>query len=329
MGRTQWWLSDSEGAKRRLEPAGILIGRSPECDLVLRHPKASRSQALVYLEAEEPRLVVLGRGRTLVDGQRVERDVKLECGQTIDVPGSTFRVVTSSEPDPGTPGRGWVLDLPGGGLFGLSGGSLRVGGHAEDDLLLDGWPNHACMLRTTLGRLHMVANATLHVDGAIVHEGELVALSAGSRIELGDQALRVVAGGDFGHGSTAGTEDGQRAPLPQAVRLEFMPRGGRLHLRGPKQEQSVYLPGHRCDLMAVLLQPPAPFRPGDVLDDALVLSRVWPNQARGRVDLNTLIYRLRRDLVAAGIDATAFIRRAAGGGATGVELAPNATVEIV
>jgi hypothetical protein len=328
MPQTQWWLADSEGAKRRVEPAGILMGRSPECDLVLRHPKASRSQALVYLESDTPRLVVLGRGRTSVDGQRVEREVKLEHGLTIEVPGSTFRVVTSDDAVPTDSGRGWVLDLPGGGFFGLSSGALRVGGHPEDDLLLEGWPGHALVLRTTQGRLHAFVNATLLVDDHQVREGELVALSAGSRIAYDSQTLRVVAGGDFGHGSTAGTDDGAHSSLPQSARLEFLPRGGRLHLRSGEQQRSVYLPGHRCDLMAVLLKPPSPLRAGSLLDDELVVSRVWPNQTRNRVDLNTLIYRLRRDLVAAGIDATAFIRRAAGGGATCVTLAPNAKVEV-
>jgi hypothetical protein len=328
MARTQWWLADAEGARRRLDPGGILMGRSPECDLVLRDPKASRSQALVYLDSDALRLVVLGRGRTLVDGRRVEREVKLEPGQVIDVPGSTFRVVTSEEPEPEESGVGWVLELPGGGFFGITSGAFRVGGHPEDDLLLDGWPSRAFVLRTTVGRLHMIANATLHVGDREVHEGELLALTAGNRIAFGDQVLRVVTGGDFGHGSTVGTDGDPCAPVGQVVRLEFLPRGGRLRLRSAGREQSVYLPGQRCDLMAVLLRPPPPFAPGDLLEDELVLSRVWPTQTRGRVDLNTLIYRLRRDLVAAGIDATALIQRASGGGAIRVALAPNATIEV-
>ena len=329
MARTQWWLADSEGgAKRRLDPGGVLMGRSPDCDLVLRDPKASRSQALVYVDSDALRLVVLGRGRTLVDGRRVEREAKLDHGQTIDVPGARLRVVTSEEPEPDEPGPGWVLHLPGGGFFGLTSGAFRVGGDPEDDLLLDGWPSRALVLRTTLGRLHMIANTTLDVGGREVQEGELLVLTAGSHIAFGDQILRIVAGGDFGHGSTVGTDGDQSSPAPQAVRLEFLPRGGRLRLRSEGREQSVYLPGQRCDLMAALLHPPSPFRPGDLLDDQLVLSRVWPTQRRGRVDLNTLIYRLRRDLVAAGIDATAFIQRASGGGATRVALSPNATVEL-
>ncbi len=328
MTRTQWWLTDAEGPKRRLDAGGILIGRSPECDVVLRHPKASRSQALVYFASEALYLVVLGRGRTLVDGRRIERAVTLAGGETIDVPGATFHVVASDEPSSDDGGPGWVLHLPGGGFFGLPSGAFRVGGHPDHDLVLDGWPREAFVLRTTSGRLHMLAKTTLHVDGREVREGELLALSAGSQIAFGEQILRIVVGGEFGDGSTAVTDGREPSPSPELVRLEFLPRGGRLRFRRMGREHSVYLPGQRCDLMAVLLHPPQPLRPGELIEDEVVLARVWPTESRGRADLNTLIYRLRKDLVAAGIDATELIQRASGGGATRVALAPSTKVEV-
>ena len=328
MARTRWWLADPEGTRRRLEAGGVLIGRSPDCDLILRDPKASRAQALVYLDGDAPRLLVLGRGRTLLSGERVEREAKLDHGQKLELPGARFEVLATQETEPPEVGRGWVLDQPGGGYFGISGGVLQVGGHQTDDLHLEGWPDHALTLQTTQGRLHMLAQADLEVDGEQLNPGALVALHPGSQIRFAGQTLRVIAGGDFGHGSTVATAEPSEQALPYAIRLEFLPRGGRLHVRAPTLEQSVYLPGHRCDLMAVLLQPPSPFTAGDLLDDDLVLARVWPHQQRNRVDLNTLIYRLRRDLVAAGIDATSLVQRAAGGGATCVALAQGASVEV-
>ncbi len=328
MVRTQWWIAGAAGAKRRIDAGGVLMGRSPDCDLVLRDPKASRAQALVYLDSDALRLVVLGRGRTRVDGRLVERGVELTDGQTIDVPGSTFRVVTTKDPLPDEPGPGWVLRLPSGGFFGLPSGAFRVGGDPEDDLVLEGWPSHAFVLRTTSGRLHMLASSELRVAGKEVGGGELLALTAGTQITFEEQVLRVVAGGDFSGGSTVATEGGEPSSLPELAYLEFLPRGGRLRLRSGGREQAVYLPGQRCDLMAILLRPPPPLRPGELVDDDLVLSRVWPTQTRGRVDLNTLIYRLRKDLVAAGIDATAFIQRASGGGATRVALAPQAKIQV-
>ena len=50
--------------------------------------------------------------------------------------------------------------------------------------------------------------------------------------------------------------------------------------------------------------------------------------ARTRVDLNTLIYRLRRDLVSAGIDATALIVRAPGGGGTQLGLGDDVPIAV-
>jgi hypothetical protein len=321
-----WWLADAAGARRKIDAGGALIGRASHCELVVPDPGTSRSQALVYLDQDGPRLVVLGRGRTLVGGERVGHEVGLAPGDRIEVPGASFVLEQSDDPDPVDGGRGWVIELPAGGYFGISGGAVRVGGHERDDLRLAGWPDGAFTLRTTQSRLHLLAHVPLVVSERPVDAGALVAVAAGDDVRIGDELLRVVGGGDFGAGSTVASRAG--AVLPHGVRLEFLPRGGRLHLHIGGETRTVYLPGNRCDLMAALLQPPAPFRPGDLLDDELVLGRVWPNQARSRVDLNTLIYRLRRDLVAAGVDATQLVQRAAGGGATRIGLGDGAAITV-
>jgi hypothetical protein len=327
MARTAWWLADAAGAQRRVDAGGLLIGRAPQCELVVQHPRTSRSQALVHLDQDVPRLVVLGRGRTLVGGKQVTHEATIAPGDRIEVPGAVFAVLRSDEPD-SDGGRGWVIELPGGGLFGISDGAFRIGGHDSDALRLTGWPEHAVTLRTTQSRLHLIAAAPVVVSGRAVEAGELAVLAAGDEVRCAGQTLRIVAGGDFGSGSTVASADGTTGALPHGVRLEFLPRGGRLHLHIADATHTVYLPGNRCDLMAALLQPPAPFRAGELLDDEALLARVWPNQSKSRVDLNTLVYRLRRDLVAAGIDATLLVQRAAGGGATRIGLGDGASIEV-
>jgi hypothetical protein len=304
------------------------LGRSPTCDVVLRDPRASRSQALVYLEGDHPRLLVLGKGRTELNGARAHREAKLEAGDRISLPGAEIEVSSSLETAEQHEGQVWVLDRPGGGLFGVSHSPFVIGGDTPVDLQIAGWPHHTLTLHVTQGRLHLSAEVVLEVDGATVKKGGLVALSPGSRITHAGQTLRVVAGGDFGHGSTMPSSEGAPSALPDRIELDFLPRGGRLQVRAASGEYGVYLPGQRCDLMALLLQPPEPHRPGDLLEDDFVIARVWPSQLRTRIDLNTLIYRLRRDLVRAGIDATSFVLRAPGGGGTRLGLAQDADIRV-
>jgi hypothetical protein len=326
--RSRWWLANGEGVRRRVDAGGVLAGRSPRCDLVLRDPKASRSQALVYVDGDEPRLLVLGKGRTLLNDAAAERETRLAVGDRITLPGLELELISSSEPSDTREGQAWVLERPDAGLFGVSDGPFVVGGHAADDLQLVGWPDHALTLHPTGGRLHLTTDVPLEVDGAALEPNELAALAPGSSITWAGHTLRVVTGGQLGLASTLVTGTDGNAGLPGRVSLEFLPRGGRLRVHAAGGELCVYLPGQRCDLMALLLQPPAPYRRGELLDDELLLARLWPNQTRTRVDLNTLVYRLRRDLMRVGLDATALVARAPGGGGTRLGLDEEVAVRV-
>jgi hypothetical protein len=293
---------------------------------VLRDLKASRSQAIVYLDGQGPRLLLLGKGRTLRNGERIDKDVRLLAGDTLTFPGLNISVGAAEEEEHGR--GGWVLERPSGGFFGVPHGPFVIGGHESDDLQLPTWPDHALTLHLTQRRLHLTAHAELEVDGRKVSQGSLVALSAGSRISYGGLELRVIAGREVWHEATvASTAEGDEE-LPDVVRLEFLPRGGRLRVNAGGHERTVYLPGQRSELMALLLKPPSPYEVGQTLEDDVLITRLWPKQARTRVDLNTLIYRLRKDLVRAGIDASGFVVRAPGGGGTRVGLNHGAQVEV-
>ena len=89
----------------------------------------------------------------------------------------------------------------------------------------------------------------------------------------------------------------------------------------------MYLPDRRCDLIAGLLQPPAPLAPGDLVPDDVVIGRVWANRAQTNIELNTVLFRARQDLIKADIDGTALIVRE--GGSIRFSLARGATVKVV
>ena len=175
MSPVRWWLTDDEGVRLKVDAGGVLIGRSPHCDLVLRDLKASRSHAIVYLDGQGPRLLLLGKGRTLHNAERVEKDVRLLAGDTLTFPGLNVSVAATEEAEH-TRG-GWVLERPSGGFFGVPHGPFVIGGHESDDLVLSGWPDHALTLHLTQRRLHLTAHVELEVDGCKVLEGALVPLS--------------------------------------------------------------------------------------------------------------------------------------------------------
>ena len=94
------------------------------------------------------------------------------------------------------------------------------------------------------------------------------------------------------------------------------------------EETAVYLPGRRCDLAACLLQPPAPYAPGDPIPDEVLTPRVWPGGTPTRSAVGVLLHRLRNDLVEAGLDGTALVERAEGGGATRFAVPAGASVTV-
>ena len=102
--------------------------------------------------------------------------------------------------------------------------------------------------------------------------------------------------------------------LPRLARLEFLPRGGRLTVGYAGWERTLWLADRRCDLVATLLFPPAPYAAGDLIPDEALIPRVWPGGRQGgRVELNTLVFRTRKDLVRADVDGAALLDRYDGG----------------
>ena len=113
---------------------------------------------------------------------------------------------------------------------------------------------------------------------------------------------------------------------PSAVALTLLPRGGRLTVTTGARVRSAYLAEKRCELLALLLRPPAPFRVGEMIPDAVVAERLWPGADSGRIEINTLVCRVRKDLERVGVDGVTLIERR--GGALRLNLAPGASVTV-
>ena len=306
--------------------AGLLLGRAPSCDVVLAGATSSRRQALVHLDEEGPAVAVMGRGEVRVDGVIVAETTPLRVGAALAVGDAEFEVVRE-EYQPSDASREtafWVLRGPSGAMFSIAAGRFTVGGAREDDLRLEGVADGAIELFASQTRVEVTAGVALEVDGEPLPEGETALARAGSSISVGEMALTVVAGGALGEGSTLAVDEvGVRE-----IRLEFLPRGGRLHVTRPLGVITVYLSERRCDFVALLLSPPSPLNAGDPIPDEHVWARVWGNQPSGRKALNVLTHRIRRDLDRAGLDGAGLIERVSGGGATRFVLAPGATVTV-
>ena len=326
----RWWLADHVGARRRIDAGGVLLGRSPRCDVVLQDPKASRSQALVVLAGETPQVMRLGRGFTRVNGDPVERERELRPEDWVEVPGARMQVLAEDAPGAAaTTDGGWVLQNPAGVFFGVSASPFSIGGASTDALCIADWPPQALVLHLTAGRIHLEAAVPVEVDGEAHGAGATVPLQRGSSMAFAGQTLRLVAGGMLGGGSTELSESSSSDDTTPRAVLHFLPRGARFGLDVDGEVRSVYLPGQRSELMALLLSPPAPYAVGEVLDDELIIQRLWPRSDSTRLDLNTLVYRLRKDLNSAGIDASELVKRAPGGGGTRLSLPPAAQVELL
>ncbi len=321
-----WWLRSPGGLSSRISTSGAVIGRSPQCDIVLTDESASRSQALVYIAGEGPCIVVLGQGATRVNGADVDREQVLNDGDTIAVPGLDLTIyVESVAAQPAA--AAWLVESGRGAMFGVSSSPFAIGSGPTVDVRIDDWPPQAVRLHSVGDRLHVEACVPVELDAHTLEVGEIELAAAGSTIVVGDDTLTIVSGGKLGDAATASNKHGS-TQLPNSVHLSFLPRGGRLTVVSDGRERSLYLSDRKCDLVAALLSPPAPYEPGQLIPDDVLMPRIWPAQQAGRVNLNVLIHRVRHDLLRAQLPGADLLLRARGGRATRFALADGAKVVI-
>ncbi len=305
------------GVRFRVAPEGLVIGRGARCELVIDDPSVSRVQAIVYAEGDGVTLAVVGSAATLVNGKPASATQIVAIGDTISVAGHEYGVVV--EPGTSAVSAAWMLRDREGQLYGVSRGAVVLGGGERAAVRVPGWPERVATLHPG-AQLSVEAHYELELGGVLVGAGELAIAEIGQELVHGDRGFRVLAGGASHSVATAP----RRVPPDHAV-LELLPRGGRLVVGWAGRETAVYLPERRCELVALLLQPPAPYRAGDLVPDELVLARLGCE----RVQLNVLVHRARRDLVGAGLDGVTLIERARGGVATKFVIDPDARVAVL
>jgi hypothetical protein len=309
--RTQpsYWL-ESDGGRVLIGPASVLVGRSPDCDIVIADPRASRHHALFRATDDGVEVLPFGRQPVAVNGTDRVTPTPLHAGDRVTCAGLSLTIVQAPAPKGEDPDVLWGVERTPGALFRLSHSPFRVGGAPDDHLIVMGWPPTVLVLHLVGNGLVLEAVGEGVVAGGPLSPGDCVHLLPGARVACGSQSLRVVA---LPRDPTRVTDLSGRQSSPSSAELRFLPRGGRLTVRYGARDLSVYLPDRRCDLVASLLQPPAPFAPGELVPDGALLERIWPQLPQGRVELNTLVFRARKDLIKAGIDGASVLERSGGG----------------
>lgn len=317
MGLRHWLRTDD--ARLPLDGGSLLIGRNFDCDVVLSGERVSRHHALVRVTDAGVEVVALG-GPTMLGAKAVEGAQPLRAGDRFEIDGRSF--LLEADALAAEPGLHWFIELTPGVLVRVAAERVTVGG-GDDDVAVAAWPPSAIALAALGERLVLEANVADVRVGRALDVGEMVHVASGEVVACGAVALRVVALPADPSKPTAVT--GADEQVTSAV-LSFFPRGGRLSLRVGARERKVYLAEKRSELVALLFRPPAPYVAGDFVPDAVLLDRLWPGGEAARTDLNTLLWRVRRDFADAGLDRVNLFERK--GGSLRVRLPPGSRVEV-
>lgn len=313
-----------DGPSRRVNAAGLVVGRQEDCDIVVANPALSRRHALVRATAAGAEIVPLGRTPVDVNGKPQDKPCALAHGDELAFAELSLRVELTEDADAAP--AGYLLVRERGGAFGLAKLPFRIGGAPSDDLVIPDWPAGMLTLAGDAGDLFVTLEA-----GEAAHEGVQLAIgvrtpiAVGERVTSGSETLVIQSARAF----AAATDVVRSDTFPTKVRIEILPRGGLAVFTVPSGDHTVFLADRRFDLLVALVQPPGGYVHGDFVDDDTVRSIVWPrNPGVGRTEINVVISRCRRDLVEAGLDGARLIQRAPGGGGTRLVLARDAEIVV-
>lgn len=311
------------GATVAVPRRGLVLGRRPDCDVVLDSGRASQVHALLTPTLDGLELLSIGRNPTLVNDEPVRGRVRIEDGAVLTLPGATFRVDVA--PTDAFSDNVWSVVDPEGHAYALRRLPFSVGGGPGDHLRIEAWPASAVEFHAAGGALAMEFLSTGTLNGEALQLGAVEIVEEGDAIGFEGVSITVRLAAQTARETThLLRQDG-----PQRVHFAFQPSGGRLlldHGQGPRE---VLLPELRARLIVALLQPPGGYSAGELVPDEVLIPAVWSGQAsRSRTDVNVLIYRTRKHLLRAGVNPDRVLARARTGGATRFLLAPGADVRI-
>ncbi len=304
------WLEHLEGSQYLVGRGGVLLGRHRSCDVVIDDTRVSRLQALVRLGPDGPELVQIGRNEVQVNGADPGKLATLQDGDVLTLPSAAqlrVRVQTTAAEADGF----WLVRTPAGGLYGLNHFPFSVGGGPDDTLQMDGWPAGAVVFRSAQGSISVEGATPLVLGRHPLAPGEMGPVRPGMAIESDFGTLEVRMESGEGQPATLAMD---QPPAIESIVLAFMPTGGRIEVAFPTETLSAYLPERRFALLVTLLSSRSGQVPGDVVDDEHICAQVWPREPeKGRVDVNVLIQRARKDLIKAGLDGFRLLERVSGG----------------
>lgn len=323
---SRWRLEFGAGDQLALRRGVVVVGRSSACDIVLADPAVSRRQLLLHTTADGVVLANVGRQGVSHNGAEIEEPVVAADGDRIGIGGEPFAVLRATEA--GDEASRWILRLDGGVALKLRRTPFAVGGGPVDDLSVEGWPAAAL-------RLHDVDTGVVVELGA----GAEALLRAGERAAFdADGFARIAVGDDFrvggrrfaivqGSAGLEGSTELHGVEPPVAVRLEAYRRGGVLSICRGGEATELFLAQRRFALLRALFAPARPAVAGELVPVDALCRTIWPDDpAKDESDFNVLLYRVRRDLLAAGIDADTVIERARGTGMVRAPLGATAAV---
>lgn len=303
------YLLETPTTRLQLNGGSVLIGRSLDCDVVLADARVSRHHALVRVIEDGVELIPLGTHLLTCNGEAIDTPRRLREGDVVGVAEHRFTLRSEAVAEH-TPADPWFIERDPGVLLAVGTERFTVGSGPSDRWVIPGWPPAAVALEVVGDRLTLEVIADdVSVDGP-AHAGDIVTLRSGATVSARGVSLRALSlPSDPSKPTTRPLFD----ELPTAVTLTFLPRGGNLSVTVGSRTRRVYLSDKRCDFVATLLQPFAPYAVGDLIPDAALAVRLWGNTRGGRTDINTLVWRVRKDLATAGMEDVALIERTRGG----------------
>lgn len=311
------WLRDASDIRIPIGGRGVVLGRSRACGIVIDDPVVSRRHALVLADARGVTRLVPLDGVVQTSRVLATRDpTELAHGDAILI--GRARFVVEVEPDARAVEWSLAADTT---RYPLREPVVRVGGDPGDDVCIDAWPPATFVLHVGAElMIEAIEGATVLGGRRVSDEHDVWIAGHGSQLRHGAHTLALVH-----HGAGPPTEN--TAAQPSEISVEVLPSGAILRLRAAG-DRTAFLPHRRADLLVALLSPLPPTRPGDWVDDATLINRVWGRGGSTRVQLNVLIHRTRQALTEAGIAGALLLQRAPGGGATRLHLDPSTKITV-